>query len=95
MTGEILSAARAAEIGLVNHVVPEAELDAAVDAFCDRLLAGAQQAIRWTKATVNIELKRIAGALMEPGMAYELQTVRSEAHRKRVEAFVQRTRKKP
>ena len=37
----------------------------------------------------------IAGALMEPGMAYELQTVRSEAHRKRVEAFVQRTRKKP
>jgi len=94
LTGEILTAERAEKIGLVNHVVPEGELDAAVDAMCDRLLKGAQQAVRWTKATINIELRRIAEALMEPGMAYESQSVRTEEHRKRVEVFVRRSEKK-
>ncbi|MFN4230353.1 enoyl-CoA hydratase [Parvibaculum sp.] len=35
LTGEMLSAARAAEMGLVNRVVPAAELDAAVAHFAD------------------------------------------------------------
>ncbi len=94
MTGEILSAARAAEIGLVNHVLPEGELDAAVDAFCARLLEGATRAIRWTKVTMNIELKRLAHTLMDPGIAYEALSVRSEEHRKRVEAFAKRAAEK-
>lgn len=93
LTGEILTAERAAAIGLINHVVPEAELDARVDAFCDRLLAGATQAIRWTKVTMNLELKRIAHALMDPGLAYEALSVRSDEHRRRVEAFARRSRK--
>ncbi|WP_422077461.1 enoyl-CoA hydratase/isomerase family protein [Vannielia sp.] len=84
MTGEILTAARATEIGLVNHAVPDAELDARVEAFCDRLLAGATEAIRWTKVTMNLELKRIAHALMDPGLAYEALSVRSEAHKRLV-----------
>src|SRR3546814_5848227 len=45
LTGELLTAKRAEEIGLVNHCLPLAELDAAVDAFCDQLLAGAIQEI--------------------------------------------------
>ncbi len=93
LTGEMLTAERAAAIGLINHAVPEAELDARVDAFCERLLSGATQAIRWTKATVNLELKRIAHALMDPGLAYEALSQRSEEHRQRVEAFARRTRK--
>ena len=35
LTGEMISAARAAEMGLVNRVVPAAELDAAVAHFAD------------------------------------------------------------
>jgi enoyl-CoA hydratase/carnithine racemase len=35
LTGEMISAARAAEFGLVNSVVPQAELDAAVAHFAD------------------------------------------------------------
>lgn len=35
LTGEMISAARAAEFGLVNRVVPQAELDAAVAHFAD------------------------------------------------------------
>jgi len=87
MTGALLDANRAAAIGLVNHCVPAAELDGAVDAFCDKLAAGATQAIRWTKTTVNIELKRIAHALMDPGIAYEALTAQSRDHAEAVAAF--------
>jgi len=41
-----IAAERAREIGLVNSVVPAAELNAAVDALLVRLLAGAPTAIR-------------------------------------------------
>lgn len=87
MTGELLSATRAEAIGLINHAVKDAELDARVDAFCDRLLSGATEAIRWTKVTVNLELKRLAHALLDPGLAYESLSVRTLAHRDRVAAL--------
>ena len=40
LTGELLSARKAAEIGLINHCVAPEALDAAVDGFCAKLLAG-------------------------------------------------------
>lgn len=94
MTGALIPAARAAEMGLINHAVPDAELDDRVHAFCEQLLAGAGQAIRWTKTTVNIELKRIAHALMDPGIAYEAVTVRMEDHRRAVQALKEKIRAK-
>jgi len=90
MTGELIPAPRAAEMGLVNHAVPDGELDARVDAFCRQLLDGSTMAIRWTKTTVNIELKRIAHALMDPGIAYESLTQRSQDHRDAVQAMKDR-----
>lgn len=87
MTGDLMTARRAAEIGLINHAVPDAELDAQVGAFCDRLLSGATEAIRWTKVTINLELKRLAHALLDPGLAYEALSLRSPAHRARVVAL--------
>jgi enoyl-CoA hydratase len=80
LTGELLTAARAAEIGLINHCVPAEELDARVDAFCAKLLAGAMVAIRATKVLTNLELKRLAAALMDAGIAYESVSVRSADH---------------
>src|SRR3546814_9702163 len=87
LTGELLTAKRAEEIGLVNHCLPLAELDAAVDAFCDKLLAGAIQAIRWTKVLTNLELKRIAAAVMDAGVDYESLSVRSDFHQAAVKAM--------
>lgn len=87
MTGDLITGKRAYEIGLVNHCLPLEELDAAVDAFCDRLLAGAQNAIRWTKVLINQELKRIATAIMDTGLAYEGVTVRSADYREGVLAL--------
>jgi enoyl-CoA hydratase len=87
MTGDLVPAKQAETIGLINHCVPAAELDGAVDAFCQRLIDGSTQAIRWTKVLVNLELKRIAHALMDPGIAYEAVTVRSADYRDAVTAL--------
>jgi enoyl-CoA hydratase len=87
MTGELVPARKAEELGLINHCLPLAELDGAVDAFCQRLLDGSTNAIRWTKVLVNLELKRRAHALMDAGIAYEAVTVRSADFREAVDAL--------
>lgn len=51
--GEMLSAAEAAEFGLVNRVVPEEELDAFVDGWAARLAAGPPLALSMTKTLLD------------------------------------------
>jgi enoyl-CoA hydratase len=87
LTGELLTAVKAAEIGLINHAVPADQLDEAVDTLCSKLLDGAPNAIRWTKVLTNMELKRIANAVMEAGISYESVSVRSADHREGVAAL--------
>src|SRR5439155_1348849 len=53
LTGDPLTAAEAERIGLVNHVVPAAELDGQAMAFAARLAAGAPLAVRYTKLAAN------------------------------------------
>jgi enoyl-CoA hydratase len=79
-TGELLSAQKAVEIGLINHCLPRDALDQAVEEFCQKLLNGATGAIRATKILTNMELKRIAHAVMDAGIAYESLSVRSADH---------------
>lgn len=87
LTGELLNAKRAEEIGLVNYALPAAELDAAVDAFCDKLLSGASFAIRATKKVLNIEVKRIFNDVLAPGLELEKQSVRTADHREAIQAL--------
>ena len=86
-TGDLLTAPKAAEIGLINHAVPLEDLDARVDAFVDRLLAAPMPALRATKMLTNLETKRIAHALMDAGIAYESLSVRSDEHKAAVAAM--------
>lgn len=90
LTGELLTARKAEEIGLINHCLPAAELDGAVDAFCERLLNGSRNAIRWTKVLLNLELKRVATAVMDAGIAYEAVAQRSPDHREGIRALVEK-----
>ena len=90
MTGDSLSAAKAAEIGLVNHCVPADALDERVDAFAQRLCDGAVAAIRYTKIAVNIGLRQIAHALMDASIAYESMTNDSDDHREALRAFLEK-----
>ncbi len=92
LTGELLNARKAEQVGLVNHCVPRDELDAAVEAFCERLLANSRNAVRWTKVLLNLELKRIAHAVMDAGIAYEAVSQRSADHREGVRALQEKRR---
>ena len=51
--GDIISAADAKEMGLVNRVLPDAELDAFVDGWAKRLASGPPIALALTKRMLN------------------------------------------
>jgi len=87
LTGEPITAEQAEQIGLINHCIPASHLDAYVNSFCERLLHGSAKAIRWTKVLLNLELKRVAHAVMDAGIAYESMTVHSADHREAIKAM--------
>jgi enoyl-CoA hydratase len=90
MTGDPIPAREAERIGLINHVVPDAELDARVDAFAAKLAAGAPQAIKYTKVAVNLRLKEIAHTILDASMAYEMLTFATSDHREAVASFLEK-----
>lgn len=90
MTGKPLTADEAAEIGLVNHAVPPAELDRRVYAFAEELAAGAVNAIRFTKIACNIGLKQLAHSIMDTSLAYEWINFSSRDHREAVASFLEK-----
>ena len=51
-TARTLKGKEAADMGLVTHCVPDAELDAFVEQYMEKLLAAPQQAMRLTKRAV-------------------------------------------
>lgn len=55
LLGEPCSAAHAAALGWINRVVPDHELDAAVDQWCQILLANSPQAMRLSKVSLNFD----------------------------------------
>ncbi|GGD00663.1 enoyl-CoA hydratase/isomerase family protein [Pyruvatibacter mobilis] len=90
MTGDPVPAAEAERIGLVNHVVPDAELQERAMAFARKLARGAPQAIQHTKAAVNMELKRLAATVFDASLAYEMISFTRDDHREAVSAFLEK-----
>ncbi len=86
LTGDPLTAERAAAIGLVNHVVPADELDATARRIADRIAANPPLAVRFTKAAVNQQLKATMVGAFESAAALELATFLSADHAEAVAA---------
>jgi len=87
LTGDPLSAAEAERIGLVNRVVPAAELDREAMAFAARLAAGAPLAVRYTKLAVNKLVKDALNVAFDTSTALELVTFQSEDHQEALAAI--------
>jgi enoyl-CoA hydratase len=92
MTGRLLTAEQAEKIGLINHVVPAADLDRVVEEFAQELLQGATQAIQWTKLSVNIGLKQLAHAVLDASTAYEALSNVTADHQEAVLALREKRR---
>jgi enoyl-CoA hydratase len=71
-TGAALTAQQMCDLGVVNQVVPDAELDSAVDALCARLASGSAAGLARMKRVIN------AAATMSvaDGLALELAEAR-------------------
>lgn len=88
--GDDLSAAEAAELGLINKVVPVGEVDAAVEAWAERLAVAPTRALALTKWLVNQSLESDrATAFQAEAVAQELNMSTVDAN-EGVAAFVER-----
>ena len=85
--GELLPAASAQQMGLINFCVPAEELDALVAQWAQRFADSARHALQWTKATINIGLKDQAAKMLDAGLAYEMNSMRSADHLEAIRAF--------
>jgi len=93
LTGDPVPAAEAERMGLVNRVVPAAELDAEAMAFAQRLADGAPLAVQYTKQAVNKLLKDALNVAFDTSTALEIVTFQSEDHREALSAL--REKRKP
>ena len=93
LTGDPVDAATAERWGLVNRVVPAAELMTEARAFADRVAAGAPLALRYTKLAVNKWIKDVANVAFDASTALEIVTFQSEDHREALAAL--REKRKP
>ncbi|WP_426169865.1 enoyl-CoA hydratase/isomerase family protein [Sandarakinorhabdus sp. DWP1-3-1] len=74
LTGDMLTATKAAEIGLINHAVPTDQLDAKVAELAAKLMASPRWAVRWTKTVTNTPLKALVAQMMDTSIAYEMMS---------------------
>jgi enoyl-CoA hydratase len=87
LTGDALEAAEAERIGLVNEVVPPAELLERGRWWAGRLAAGAPLAVRATKVAVNAQVKRALLESFDLATASELMTFLSDDHQEALAAM--------
>lgn len=92
MTGDLISAEEAAELGLVNHVVPARDLDERTDEMVATLASGPQPAIRYTKKTLNSWLQLGTNLALTQGLALEGISQQHPDHEEAVDAFLESRR---
>ena len=91
-TGDLMTAAEAERIGLINHVVPADQLDEKVYELARRLAGGAMRSIRWTKQAINIPLRQLAHSMMDLSLSLETQSNLTKDHQEAVSAFAEKRR---
>lgn len=90
MTGDLMSAAEADRIGLINHVVPPEEVMPKAMELAHRLANGPTRAIRWTKLACNKRLRDEVNLVLDASLAVEMMTMNTEDHREATRAFTEK-----
>jgi len=90
LTGDPITGAEAAAIGLVSEALPADQLDARVDELAQKMANGAAIAIRLTKKSINMALRQQLDSLIEAHLGYETLSYLSQDHREAVNAFAER-----
>ena len=88
--GELLGAAEAERLGLVNRVVPAGELDDAVDEWAARLAAGPPLALSLTKRLLDDAAGMSLPEALEREGAAQALNIMSEDGKEAIRAFLER-----
>jgi enoyl-CoA hydratase len=89
-TGDRISATRAAEIGLANHVCPDADVLAAATAAAHKIAKLPRQAVEATKRVLNLHAERAVLATIDFAMAAEAESFDTPDLRANVDRFLGR-----
>lgn len=90
LTGDALTGAEAAKIGLVTRAVPKEKLDEVAYGTADRLALGASRSINWSKIAINMVLRNNFDGLMEGHAGLEMMSGFTKDHREAVDAFLEK-----
>ena len=90
LTGKRISAAEALRIGLINEVVPRADLDAAVARWVDDVLACAPLSVRAIKQVVRRTAQLSAAQARDQLLPALAEALQSEDSREGVRAFIEK-----
>lgn len=89
MTGDLVSAAEAEDMGLANYAVPAGDLNEKVDELVEKLANGPQAAIRYTKKTLNSWIDLGNDLALERGISLEAVSQQHPDHEEAVDAFLE------
>jgi enoyl-CoA hydratase/carnithine racemase len=89
-TGERITAARAAQIGLANHVCRDDEVVPSALAAAQKIAALPRQAVEATKRVLNLHLERAILATIDFAMASETESFETPDLQANVERFLKR-----
>jgi len=89
-TGEALDADRALALGIVNRVVPDAELANATMTLATRLARGPNVALGLMKQNFNVAETGNLSELLDLEALHQIKTARTEDHREAARAFVEK-----
>jgi len=88
LTGDKIPAARAAQIGLVNHVVPDDEVLDRAMAAAQKIAALPQGAVEDTKRILNLHLERAVVATIDFALTAENRSFDSPELRANIDRFL-------
>ncbi len=90
MTGDLMTAAEAERIGLINYAVPPDEVMPKALELAHRLANGPTRAIRWTKLSCNKRLHDEVSRVLDASLAVESLSMLTEDHKEATRAFAEK-----
>lgn len=92
MRGMLVKGAEAARIGLVNHSVPPDQVLAKAREVAEELAALPKWAVRWTKLSINKNLKQQLNLTLDTSISYEALSMQTADYGEAARAFAEKRR---
>jgi len=90
MRGKVVKGAEAAAAGIVTYAVPQDQVMPEAMKIAEELNALPPLAVRWTKVTTNLIVKRQFDGVMDAAIAYEALSLGSQDHLEAATAFLEK-----